>query len=120
MGSELNSKLMLAIIVAIVALLCGSVGASVIHFDVPQLNLGDNNTNNTTDTNNTTVNETINETDNNTTTTSTQTYTTYKKPTTTNTSYTKPKGNSGSKNITSGSENNSSTNKKYNYSTGLY
>lgn len=89
MGSELNSKLMLAIIVAIVALLCGSVGASVIHFDVPEIKLGDNNTNNTT--NNTTVNETINETDNNTTTTtSTQTYTTYKKPTTTNTSYTKP------------------------------
>lgn len=91
MGSELNSKLMLAIIVAIVALLCGSVGASVIHFDVPQLNLGDNNTNNTTD-NNTTVNETINETDNNTT-TNTQTYTTYKKPTTNTTSYTRPKNN---------------------------
>ncbi|PAV06947.1 hypothetical protein [Methanosphaera cuniculi] len=90
MGSELNSKLMLAIIVAIVALLCGSVGASVIHFDVPQLNLGDNNTNNTTD-NNTTVNETINETDNNTTTTNTQTYTTYKKPTTPTKNYTKPK-----------------------------
>ena len=102
MGSELNSKLMLAIIVAIVALLCGSVGASVIHFDVPQLNLGDNNTN-------TTVNETINETDNNTT-TNTQTYTTYKKPTTNTTSYTRPKNNNNNKTYQNSTRNSSSDN----------
>lgn len=62
MSAELNSKIMLAIIVAIIALLCGSAGATVIKFNIPTLDLiGDHN--NTTD-NNTTINETINETNN--------------------------------------------------------
>lgn len=87
MSSELNSKLILAIVVAIVAILSGSIGASVIHFDIPAINLtGDNN--NTTD-NNTIINETINETDNNTTTTVQKT--TYTKPKTTTTQQTTPK-----------------------------
>lgn len=70
--------MMLVVIVAIAGMICGSAGATVIHFDIPTIDMfaGDNNT-----TNNTTINETnnttINETNNTTTTTTYQPKKTY-------------------------------------------
>ena len=41
MNPSTNSKLFLVLVVGVVAMLCGSVGASFIRFDAPNLSIGE-------------------------------------------------------------------------------
>ena len=61
MNPSTNSKLFLVLVVGIVAMLCGSVGASFIRFDAPNLSIGElfqgNEDNPLNDLNNSTLNQ---------------------------------------------------------------
>lgn len=61
MNPSTNSKLFLVLVVGVVAMLCGSVGASFIRFDAPNLSIGElfqgNEDNPLNDLNNSTLNQ---------------------------------------------------------------